>query len=414
MRRWLRSHEDATPTREAGRGMTHHDVLIIGGGNAGISLAARLLRDGATDVAVADGRSVHRYRPLLNYVGGGQARMRAVERPMHAVVPKGCTWVEDDVVAVDPEAATVRTRGGRTLGYGQLVVCPGMVEDWEATPGLAAAYVEGWAGSTFVASSAPSVWPALTAVRSGAVAFSVPPEPAPCAATALKPLFLACDHWRRQGCLDDITVHLVLPEAGVTGQEKPDARLVRALAAYDVDVLTEARVTELDADARSVTVATPEGGRTLGGLAFAHVVPRYRAGGWVAASGLADGSPAGLVDIDAETLRHRRYPSVWAIGDAAAVGTRPSGGALRRQVDVLADNLAAARNGGELRTYDGYTVMPITTSRRALMLVEVDRSGRPRPSVPFPDLAKPRLVTWLADRYGLPVVYWRRLLRGKV
>ena len=54
-----------------------HDVLVVGGGNAGVSLAARLLRDGATDVAVVTDQPVHIYRPLLNYVGAGEARMSA-------------------------------------------------------------------------------------------------------------------------------------------------------------------------------------------------------------------------------------------------------------------------------------------------------------------------------------------------
>ena len=48
------------------------------------------------------------------------------------------------------------------------------------------------------------------------------------------------------------------------------------------------------------------------------------------------------------------------------------------------------------------------------MLVEVDRDGRPQPTVPFVDLTKPRAVTWWVDRYVLPQVYWHRLLRGKV
>ena len=62
-----------------------HEVLIVGGGNAGISLAARLLRDGARDVAVVESESVHRYRPLLNYVGAGEATMSSLERPAVAV-----------------------------------------------------------------------------------------------------------------------------------------------------------------------------------------------------------------------------------------------------------------------------------------------------------------------------------------
>ena len=51
--------------------MTRHEVLIVGAGNAGISLAARLLRDGVRDVAVLAAQPVHRYKSLLNYVAAG-------------------------------------------------------------------------------------------------------------------------------------------------------------------------------------------------------------------------------------------------------------------------------------------------------------------------------------------------------
>ena len=61
----------------------------------------------------------------------------------------------------------------------------------------------------------------------------------------------------------------------------------------------------------------------------------------------------------------------------ANVETRPSGGALRPQVAVLAHNLAAAGNATPLREYDGYTVMPTTVSRRELMRLEVNLDGRP-------------------------------------
>ncbi len=123
-----------------------HEVLVVGGGNAGISLAARLLRDGVRDVAVVAPQPVHRYKPLLNYVGAGEATMADLERPMADVVPGGCTWIRDAVGAVDPVALRVRTRGGR-----------------------------------------------LRSLRSGTVVFTVPPEPASCGPTALKPLLTACD-----------------------------------------------------------------------------------------------------------------------------------------------------------------------------------------------------------------------------
>ncbi len=385
-------------------------MLIVGGGNAGISLAARLVRDGAQDVAVVESESVHRYRPLLNYVGAGEATMASLERRAATVMPDGCTWIQDRVLAVDADGPSVLTRDGRRIACTTLVICPGLEEDWDATPGLVEAYAAGWAGSTFVVESAPRVWPALRDLAGGRVVFTMPPEPAPCGATALKPLFMACDHWRRSGVLQDLEVHLVLPGQSPLGVPRADGLLEQTLASYGVHVLREARITHLDA--RRITVTTPEGDQELDDLAYAHVVPTYRAPRWVAESDLAGAGEAGLVDVDPSTLRHRRHRAVWSIGDVADLGIRPSGGALRKQVAVLAHNIGA--DAGPFERYDGYTVMPITVARHQLMLVEVDRSGQPAPTVPFPDLVRPRRATWWVDRYALPVTYFRRILRGKV
>lgn len=393
--------------------MDRHEVLIVGAGNAGISLAAKLLRDGVRGVAVVAAQPVHRYKPLLNYVAGGEATMADLERPMADVVPDGCEWIRDSVEAVDPAAMTVRTRSGRTLSYETLVLCPGLEEDWDATPGLQAAYADGWAASSYVPGSTPTVWPRLTSLSRGSVVFTVPPEPASCGPTALKPLFMACDSWRRSGVLADLDIRLVLPAAGATGLPKADAVLERAFADYGIEVLREARIERVDPDAHTLTVGSPAGRRLLEDVAFAHAVPHYRAPRWIADAGLAAPSSS-QVDVDPLTLQSRGHGSIWAIGDAADTATRPSGGALRKQVAVLSQNLAAVARGEELQRYDGYTVMPITVSRRKLMLDEVDRDGRPSPSVPLLDPFKPRRATWFLDRYVLPQVYFRRILRGRV
>ncbi|TKJ21520.1 FAD-dependent oxidoreductase [Blastococcus sp. CCUG 61487] len=394
--------------------MEPRGVLIVGTGNAGVSLAARLLRDGAPDVAVVGPQPVHRYKPLLNYVAGGEARMADLERPMRDVVPDGCEWIRDSVEAVDPAAMTVTMRSGRTLACSTLVLCPGLVEDWAATPGLQEAYADGWVASSYVPGSTPTVWPRLSALRAGRVVFTVPPEPASCAPTALKPLLMACDHWRRTGVLADLEVRLVLPGPTATGLPRADEVLERAFDSYGIEVLRDSRIERVDPDAHALTISSPAGRRVLDDVAFAHAVPHYRAPRWIADAGLATDARSGLVDVDPRTLRSPRYGSIWALGDAAAVQTRPSGGALRRQVAVLAANLAAAGRGKPLREYDGYTVMPITVSRRTLLLNEVDRGGRPSPSVPLLDPFEPRRWQWWFDRYVLPRIYWRRILRGRV
>ena len=48
-----------------------HQVLIVGGGTAGITVAARLLRKGYTDVAVIEPSDKHYYQPMWTLVGGG-------------------------------------------------------------------------------------------------------------------------------------------------------------------------------------------------------------------------------------------------------------------------------------------------------------------------------------------------------
>ena len=52
--------------------MAHHQIVIIGGGNAGISTAAQLLRKNrALDIAIVDPADKHYYQPAWTLVGGG-------------------------------------------------------------------------------------------------------------------------------------------------------------------------------------------------------------------------------------------------------------------------------------------------------------------------------------------------------
>ncbi|MGW0582413.1 hypothetical protein ACWD25_42275, partial [Streptomyces sp. NPDC002920] len=51
----------------------HHQVLIIGGGTAGISVAARLQRAGIRDIGIVEPAITHYYQPLWTLVGGGRA-----------------------------------------------------------------------------------------------------------------------------------------------------------------------------------------------------------------------------------------------------------------------------------------------------------------------------------------------------
>jgi len=62
--------------------MSQSRVLILGGGTAGISVAARLRAAGQADVTVIEPSDTHGYQPLWTLVGGG-----GPPKPGSTVVP---------------------------------------------------------------------------------------------------------------------------------------------------------------------------------------------------------------------------------------------------------------------------------------------------------------------------------------
>lgn len=392
--------------------MTRHDVVIVGGGNAGISLAARLRRIGAHDVALVSPDRPHRYRPMLNYVAGGQASMTELTRPAASVVPDGCTWLPTTAVAVHLEQQELELAGGQRVGYGDLVLATGLEEDLDAIPGLSAAMEAGWASTAHLEDQAERVWAQIRGTTRGRVVFTIPPESSPCGGTALKPLFLALDHWREQGMLASIDVHLVTPFSSVLDLPFVDHRLEPLLTQAGVTVHHSSTVGAIDHEERSLTLDGAGRGLLIENVDHAFVVPHYRGPSWLAPFAAQEG--VGQVDVDPGTMAHRAAPRVWALGDVARLETRPSGGALRRQVEVLADNIRAQRLGEPLGHYDGYTIVPITVDRRRLLLAEFDRSGAQQQSTRLVDVTVPRRALWLFDRYLEPVIYFRALLKGRL
>ena len=390
------------------------DVLIVGGGNAGISVAARLTRRGQTSVAVIEPLAVHTYRPLLSYVGGGQASLSSAERMQESVTPPGCTWIQDCVDAVDSGTQTVRCASGRMYRYGDLVLAPGLVPDEAELDDVAAALDTPAVASNYL-DNAEKTWELVQSMPDGGHAvFTVPRAPVSCTGTTLKPLFLAAAHWRRTG-REGVRITLVVDRPDLVGVAEIDERLRRCLDELGVSVV-HATVSELHPDERTMSVTLRDSDSRRIRYDMLHLVPPFRAPAWIESSGLAAGVDAhGVVDVDPRTLRHHVHSNVWALGDAANVATDPSGGAIRRQSSVLVDNLFAARGGGTLTEYDGYTVAPIATDSRRLLFGEFDRSGTVNSSLPsFVDPMTPRLTAWAFDRYGLPQMYWHAILKGRL
>ncbi|MFF2661936.1 FAD-dependent oxidoreductase [Kitasatospora sp. NPDC058032] len=393
----------------------HHRIVIIGGGTAGISVAARLRRAGEQDVAVLDPSEHHYYQPLWTLVGGGRAPLAESIRPQASVMPKGVAWIRRAAVAIDPEAREVALDDGGTVSYEHLVVCPGIQLDWDRVPGLEAGLGRDGLSSNYLPQYAPATWRFIREARSGSAVFSMPTGAIKCGGAPQKIAYLAADHWRKEGVLGRMDVHLVIPGAAIFGVPEFARVLDDVVRRYGIKVHYGSEVSEVRPEAREVVVTDlGTGGTTTLPYDVAHLVPPQSAPDWIKRSPLAGADdPAGYVEIDKHTMRHVRYPTVWALGDAGSSPNSKTGAAVRKQAPVLVENLLAVLNGREPKaSYDGYASCPLTTARNKMLLAEFDYSGRPTPSIPVINTIRERTDMWHLKRRGLPFLYWNLMLRG--
>lgn len=394
----------------------HHRTVIIGGGSAGIDVAARLRRAESPDIGLIEPADTHYYQPLWTLVGGGRAPAKASARPEASVMPRGVSWIKDAADNIDPEQQVVTTASGVRIGYDNLVVSPGIQLDWGKIPGMAEAMKTPGVSSNYTYASAPKTWELIRNLRSGTAVFTMPAGPIKCAGAPQKIAYLAADYWRRQGVLKDIRIVLVLPTPGMFGLKVFSDELERVVARYGIEVHKNSELVEVDADGRQAVIEN-HSDHSKQSITYdvMHVVPPQSAPDWLKATALADpDNPAGYVEVDKHTLQHTRYPNVFALGDAGSTPNSKTGAAIRKQAPVVTRNLTAAAQGRPLTaSYDGYASCPVTTARNKMLLAEFDYTMQPAPSIPLIDTTRERTDMWYLKRYGLPALYWHLMLRGR-
>lgn len=394
-----------------------HQIVIIGGGSAGISVAARLAKKGYDDVAVIEPSEKHYYQPAWTLVGAGLFDLDKTQRPETSVMPKKTTWIKKAAETFDPDNNAVTCSDGSTYEYDALIVCPGIQLDFDKIEGVAETIGQNGVSSNYRFDLAPKMWDMIRSTRSGTAVFTMPSGPIKCAGAPQKIAYLACDHWRREGVLDDIDVHLVVPTPRIFGIPAIADNLDKVIADYGMTLHTASEVTAVDPGGKKATISAVAEGGSDDVLTYdvMHFVPPQSAPDWIKASPLSTGEGPGYVSIDKHTMQHTKYPNVFALGDAGSSPNSKTGAAIRKQAPVVAENVDAyIKNeslGGE---YHGYASCPLVISHKAMLLAEFDYSMEMTPSFPkwMFDPAKPHRAYWYLKKYGLPFMYWNMMLKG--
>ncbi len=392
----------------------HHQVLIIGGGTGGLTVAARLKNLAvAPDVAIIEPSSHHYYQPLWTLVGAGVFDKEITERPEADYIPDGATWIREAVASFDPEHNAVTTKGGQTITYEQLVVAPGIQLDWHKIKGIEGNLGKGGIVSNYRYDLVDSTWEALRTFKGGNAIFTFPSTPVKCAGAPQKIMYLADDWMRKAGVRERARVIWASASPGIFGVKKYAKALNKVVERKGIETLYRHDLIEVRAASREAIFKHLDSGEEVVlKYELLHVAPPQSAPDFVKKSPLA--SAAGWVDVHKHTLQHVKYPNVFALGDASSLPTSRTGAAIRKQAPVLVENLMSLRAGKPLSaSYDGYASCPLVTGYGKLIMAEFDYDGNPAESFPF-DQSQERYSMYALKAYGLPEMYWNGMLRGRV
>jgi sulfide:quinone oxidoreductase len=391
----------------------HMPVLILGGGTGGITVAARLRRaDRRLGIAIVEPSDRHFYQPLWTLVGAGVFPFAASERPERDYIPQDVDWIRERVVEILPDERAVATDSGLRITYDWLVVALGIQIDWASIPGLAEGIGSRGICSNYSAEHVAYTWECIRTFTGGTALFTVPNTAVKCGGAPQKIMYLADDAFRRQGVRSRTQVIFCSPQPAIFSVPKYRRTLEAVVARKGIDTRFRHDLVALAPDAREATfenLDTHE--RVTIPYDMIHVTPPMSGPDVIKRSPLANDQ--GWCAADKHTLRHPRYPEVFAIGDSAGLPTSKTGAAIRKQAPVLVANLLAAlRGGGPTTSYDGYSSCPVVTGFGRMMLAEFDYDNEPAESFPF-DQSKERYSMWLLKTQVLPRLYWHGMLRGR-
>jgi len=413
----------------------HYQVLIIGGGTGGIMTAASLLRKKKSiDIGLLEPSDTHAYQPAWTLVGAGTYSMAKTKRPMASVMPKGLDWIKDFATGFDPEKNTVSTKSSGDITYDYLVVSPGLVMEPSMIEGLEDVLDKDNVCSNYT--NPEHTWKVLKNFKGGNALFTQPTTPIKCGGAPQKIAYLSADYFRKNNI--NANVIFATPGGVIFGVKKIADTLNNVISRYGIHFRPHYAPVKIDAANQVVTFKWVNPGdnqcvvnennalsEKLSGESFIeipydmlHLAPPQAAPKFVRESVLANAT--GWLDVDHHTLQHNKFPNIFGVGDIAGLPTAKTGAAIRKQVPVVVDNLIHLidRQAMGHKSYNGYSSCPLVTGYGKMTLAEFDYDQN---FIPDPklkrmfvfDSSKEHWRLWMLKKYGLPHLYWSKMLKGE-
>lgn len=416
---------------------THYQVVVIGGGTAGIMVASQLKKARKDlDIAIIEPADTHYYQPAWTLVGANAYSYEKTARPMSSLIPKGVTWIKEYADQFAPDENKLTTLEGTAITYDYLVAAPGIKLDNSLIEGLQDAIDKGEVCSNYT--DPEHTWDVLKDFRGGNAVFTQPATPIKCGGAPQKICYLASDYLKRNNLLDQTNVIFATPGTIIFGVPEIAKTLTEVVERYGIHFKpfyspikvdgqkneVTFKVTNLEKGDTSIVEDKSIGARLEGDdhvvipFDMLHLAPPQTSPDFIKNSLLAN--EAGWIDVNIETLQHVRYSNIFGLGDAAGLPTAKTGAAIRKQAPIVVANLLKLMEKDAITDlkYNGYSSCPLVTGYGKMVLAEFDYKNN---FLPDPQLKKMLVFDshkehwrlWMLKKYMLPYLYWNKMMKGE-
>ncbi len=427
-------------------------IVIVGGGLAGMSTAARLtLHLSNPDITVIEPEKLSTsYQPGQTLVGAGVWDEDDLTYERDDFVPDGVKVIKERAILFNPQENKLTTDKGQVVSYDYLIVATGLQLDFERIKGLEEAGRAYSAGdnskllevlgdnicSVYTAEGATKTWEIMqkyvAQAKSGKktkFVFTHPSTPIKCGGAPKKIMYLTNARLKEQGARENAELVFYPNGGAMFGVPEYHDAIVEQFKREGFEWHYRHNLIEVDKENKIAVFDSkwqekgpwdpvmkdfeviPKHEKLRVPYDFLHITPAQIAPREIGESDL--GSAKGWVPVNKETLQHIRYENVFSLGDIAQVPMGKTGGSVRKQYKVLVTNLISLMNGKKLEAkYAGYTVCPLITDIGTVMLAEFDWTVKPTPSFPL-DPTVERWVFWLMKVYALKPMTMYGMLSGK-
>jgi NADH dehydrogenase FAD-containing subunit len=352
----------------------HSKIIVIGAGTGGISVSRQLENTGLVkpnEITIFDPEKIHHYQPGWTKIGGGvitnNYMISNIMKMNTSDLTKGLNFKNLAVKQINPNDNCVTTDNGEKWTYDHLIISAGIKINLNSIPGFYELYKDPnkMVTTIYDYEGALKMATMRKTFKGGRALFTQPPPPIKCGGAPQKMAYLCKDYWDKTGIKSDVHFFTPLPQ-------------MFAVDYYSKSLLNIAKEKGITPHFTSVLIGLKDGVATFKNTAnytifeesydLIHVTPH------MAPFDFLKGSPvsneAGFVDVD-NTLRHKRFANIWALGDCIALPQAKTAAAVFSQVPVLVENLKCDFEGKKSSyRYDGYSSCPLFVSNSKLLLAE--------------------------------------------